>query len=95
MRKYECFLKEKLVELSKDYPLQINKVLSTFHVSTGCQAPTHLTKDIIHLFTQCKQQDCLPMLVFNTDTVRCKNIFTQLFTQIGCILNKRITSLSL
>ena len=35
------------------------------------------------MFKQCKQNDCLPMLVFNTDTVKCKQIFTELFTEVA------------
>ena len=42
-----------------------------------------MTEDIIELFKQCKQQECLPMLVFQTNTVQCKKIFSELYTQIA------------
>ena len=34
------------------------------------------------MFSQCKKNDCLPMLVFNTDTVKCKELFTNLYSVI-------------
>ena len=82
-RNYEQFIKQKLVELSKTHPKEVKQVLSKFHMNYSILQPSNLTKDIIQMFRECKKNDCLPMLVFNTDTVRCKQLFTDLFTEIA------------
>ena len=82
-RNYETFIKQTLVRLAKTRPLQVKQILSTFQVSVSNMVPDNIPKDILNLFRECKQKDCLPMLVFNTDTIRCKDIFTQLFQQIA------------
>ncbi len=43
--------------------------------------PKILIKILFNCFIQCKKHDCLPMLAFNTDTVACKKLFTDLFKQ--------------
>jgi hypothetical protein len=81
-RDYEHFIKSKLVELSKTYPDKVNEILSTFHRDTSTKVTDH-NKDIIQLFRECKENECLPMLAFNTDTITCKRLFTSLFETIG------------
>ena len=81
-RDYEHFIKGKLVELSKTHPKEINEILSEFRRVPRILNQENVTKDIIGLFKQCKQNDCLPMLAFNTNTVRCKKLFTELFKEI-------------
>ena len=82
-REYEQFIKQKLVEMAKERPKLTKDVLSKFHKQKSTLQPTDTIKDIIQMFTQCKKQDCLPMLAFNTHTVKCKQLFTQLFNQIA------------
>ena len=82
-RDYENFIKGKLVELSKDYSKEVIQILKTFHKHRSIIRPENLNKDIIQLFKECKTNDCLPMLAFNTDTLACKKLFTELFTTIA------------
>jgi len=82
-RDYEIFIKTKLVELSKTHPDEIKQILSKFHKNIPTSQPENRTKDIIKMFRDCKKNDCLPMLVFHTDTVKCKQLFTDLFNQIA------------
>jgi superfamily II DNA or RNA helicase len=81
-RDYEQFIKQKLVELAKTHPKEITEILSEFRRVSSILNQANVTKDIIGLFKECKQKDCLPMLVFNTDTERCKQLFTNLFIEI-------------
>ena len=81
-RDYEQFIKGKLVELAKTHPKEINEVLSHFQRVPSILNQENVTKDIIGLFKQCKAQDCLPMLAFNTNTGKCKSLFTELFKTI-------------
>ena len=83
-RDYEVFIKGKLVELSSTHPTEVTKILDTFREDGAtATAPTDVAKDIIQLFRECKRNECLPMLAFNTDTVTCKKTFTELFTKIS------------
>ena len=82
-RDYETFIKGKLVEIAKESPRLTRDVLSKFHIQLSSLQPENVTEDIIELFKQCKQQECLPMLVFQTNTVQCKKIFSELYTQIA------------
>ena len=85
-RDYEHFIKSKLVELSKSYPDKVKDILSNFHRGVSKkQTITDHNKDIINLFRECKGNECLPMLAFNTDTLACKRLFTSLFETIGKI----------
>lgn len=77
-RDYELFIKGKIVDLSKTHPDEIKEVLSKFSRFPNIMR-TDPEKDIINMFSQCKKNDCLPMLVFNTDTVKCKELFTNLY----------------
>ena len=81
-RDYEMFIKEKIVDLSKDYPNEVKSILSTFDKKRSILRPENPSKDIIQLFKECKSNECLPMLVFNTDTIECKQLFTKLFEEI-------------
>jgi len=82
-RDYEIFIKNKLVELSDTHPDEIKEILSKFHRVPSILNTDNTIKDIINLFRLCKQKDCLPMLVFNTDTLQCKKLFSKLFTEIS------------
>jgi len=82
-RDYEHFIKGKLVELNVEYPGCIKEVLQRFQHEPSILRPDDGIKDIINLFKECKDKDCLPMLVFNTDTVQCKDLFSKLFTSIA------------
>jgi len=87
-RDYEHFIKGKLVELSTSHPEKVKSILSTFHTHTSMHTVkdnTSLEQDIIQLFRECKEKDCLPMLVFNTDTIACKKLFTRLFERISSL----------
>ena len=81
-RLYELFIKGKLVELSNTHPDEIKDVLAKFNRYPSIMRTGSMEKDIINMFTQCKKKECLPMLVFNTDTVKCKELFTDLYTVI-------------
>ena len=81
-RDYEVFIKTKLIELTKDHPNEINTVLSKFYKQPSICRPTTLEKDIINMFSQCKKNECLPMLAFNTDTTKCNELFTNLYNVI-------------
>lgn len=82
-RDYEQFIKGKLVEMAQQRPNLTKDVLSKFHIQKSSLQPENVYKDIIELFKQCKASDCLPMLAFNTNTVECKKLFTELFKQIA------------
>ena len=84
-RDYEYFIKQKLIELSKTHSDEIKEILSRFHATHSILRKSESIKDIIQLFIQCKRNECLPMLAFNTDTNACKDLFTELFT---CIANE-------
>ena len=81
-RDYEQFIKQKLVDLAKSHSREITLVLSKFHKTPSILNPPKLEKDILGLFKECKKNGCLPMLAFNTDTIRCKQLFTELFKEI-------------
>ena len=82
-RNYEQFIKTKMVELAKSHPDEIKQILCKFQKNYSILQPSNKIKDIICMFQECKKNDCLPMLVFHTDTQLCKQLFTELFTEIA------------
>ena len=84
-RDYEIFIKQKLVELSKTHPDEIKQLVSKFQRVPGILRTDNVTKDIIQLFKECKEKECLPMLVFNTDTIVCKNYLPIYINKLSCL----------
>ena len=73
-KRYEQFLKEKLIELNQKYPTQVKSVFNHFN------SPQPANKDIIRFIQQAKKGDMLPMLMFHTNEKECKNIFDTIYT---------------
>ena len=77
-RDYENLIKKKMVELSEREPQLVTKVLKHFNGDIV----TNGKNDILGFFKECKVNDFLPMIVFNTSTTVCMNIFYDTFELI-------------
>tara|TARA_Y100001935_G_scaffold212135_1_gene182597 strand:- start:3723 stop:6464 length:2742 start_codon:yes stop_codon:yes gene_type:complete len=76
-RNYEKFLKEKCIELSKDYPEKIQTIFDHFQVRKKKDKP-----DIIEFIKESKKQDMFPMLMFHTNEEDCKSIFESIYESL-------------
>lgn len=75
-KEYELFLKEKLIELNKKYPENIQNILNNF--KSNIYECENNGMDIIPLLQETKKKDMLPMLIFNTEKENCINIFKKI-----------------
>lgn len=77
-REYENLIKKTLVSLKEDEPQLIRKVINTF------KGPEIKSKDtdILRFLKECKENQFLPMIIFNTCTTTCMNIFYDIFNLI-------------
>ena len=73
---YESFLKLEFVKLYKDYPNIIKNVLDSFKIENDkCD-------NILDLLYECKNKDMLPMLIFNTNSEYCVEIFKDIYERL-------------
>ena len=71
-REYENHLKKALVYLGTEIPNSIDTILSSFHTKYDEEVDANT---IITFFKECKKNDFLPMLLFNTDKSKITNLF--------------------
>jgi superfamily II RNA helicase len=76
-RVYEIFLKEKLIELSKIYPKEVQNIFDAFTFKEK-----EKKTGIINFIKKTKEKDMFPMIMFHTNENECKNIFTDIFKQL-------------
>lgn len=74
-KEYENFLKEKLLEWSKEYPDEIQEIFDSFKV----ERVNDDNSNIIDFIRKAKKKDMFPMLMFNTDENICKSIFEYIY----------------
>ena len=72
-KEYELLLKNKLIELNKDYPKEVQQVIDHFKSKPSKQS------DIIQFIQQAKQADIFPMLMFHTNEKECRSIFDTIY----------------
>ena len=73
---YETFLKLEFVKLYKDYPNIIQNMLNSFKLQNDkCD-------NILDLLYECKNKDMLPMLIFNTNSEYCVDIFKDIYERL-------------
>ena len=77
-RDYEIIIKKELVSLKSKEPELIQKVLRSF------EGPQNISNnnDILHFLKECKEKEFLPMIIFNTSTNTCMDIFYDIFNLI-------------
>ena len=73
-KSYETFLKNKLNELNQSYPKEVQTVFDAFKLK-----PTKTKDDIIQFIKTAKKEDMFPMIMFHTDEIECRNIFTTIY----------------
>ena len=75
---YENIMKNTLVTFRKKEPELIQKVLKSF------SGPQKLSSEnnILHFLKECKEKEFLPMIIFNTSTNTCMDIFYDIFNLI-------------
>lgn len=73
VKKYELFLKKKLIDLNNKYPEQITQLLTKFKKEYN--KLENNGNNIIPLLIETKQKDMLPMLIFNTEKKNCIELF--------------------
>tara|TARA_B110000208_G_scaffold98167_1_gene122678 strand:+ start:1144 stop:3735 length:2592 start_codon:yes stop_codon:yes gene_type:complete len=76
-RDYEYMIKDNIVRLSKTEPGLIKKTLESFR---ALNSENHGT--ILSLLKECKRGGFLPMIMFNTSTNICTDMFYDIFTLI-------------
>ena len=77
-KKYEMFLKKEFVKLNK-YPDIVQNVLKDLKVDNDNNNDNN---DILDLLYECKKKDMLPMLIFNTNSNNCVNIFKDIYQRL-------------
>lgn len=78
-REYENVLKGKMVELSKKYPCEIQKVFESFKEKED----TTKNKDFISFIRETKTRDMFPMIMFHTYERECLNIFNNIYDYLN------------
>jgi superfamily II RNA helicase len=77
-REYENIIKKELVSLKDKEPGLIKKVIKSFKGPDNNLCDTN----ILRFLKECKQKKFLPMIIFNTSTNTCMNIFYDIFNLI-------------
>ncbi len=77
-RNYENLIKKSLVSLKEKEPKLIERVLKSF------KGPKNISSEnnILYFLKECKEKEFLPMIIFNTSTNTCMNIFYDIFNLI-------------
>ena len=78
-RDYENHLKKAMIELNGLIPNTIETILNSFHTKYDEEVNTD---SIISFFSECKKNDFLPMLLFNTDKSKITNLFYKVHQMI-------------
>ena len=76
-KKYETFLKKEFVKLKKDHSDIVKNVLNDLKVDNNSNPD-----NVLDLLYECKRKDMLPMLIFNTDSNNCVNIFKDIYHRL-------------
>jgi len=78
-REYEIHLKRALYDLKNIIPISIETILNSFHT----KYENIVNEDsILSFFKECKKNDFLPMLLFNTDKIKITNLFYKIHDMI-------------
>jgi len=78
-RDYELALKDKMINLSKDYPSEIQEVFDSFKEKSD----TIKNKDFISFIRETKQRKMFPMIMFHTNERECLNIFNNIYEYLN------------
>lgn len=72
---YEEFLKQKLCQIHRSHPEEVQEVFDEFQFTYQGTTPTY--PDFYNLLKRCKQKDLFPMLMFHTKEETCKRLFIE------------------
>lgn len=78
-RDYERTLKNKMIELSSEYPSKIQEVFDSFK----SQEESSKNRDIISFIRETKERKMFPMIMFHTNELECLNIFNQIYDYLN------------
>ena len=78
-RDYERVLKNKMIELSTEYPNEIQEVFDSFKVKED----TKTNKDFISFIRETKDRKMFPMIMFHTNERECLNIFNNIYEYLN------------
>ena len=73
-RKYELLLKERLIKLKETNKSELNELLESYKISND----TEQNINLYNLFREIKKNNLTPCIVFQENTLYCKDIFTKL-----------------
>ena len=74
-RDYEKVLKDKMIELSNEYPDEIQEIFDSFKEKED----TTKNKDFISFIRETKERKMFPMIMFHTNERECLNIFNNIY----------------
>tara|TARA_B100001094_G_scaffold325480_1_gene379888 strand:- start:6642 stop:9446 length:2805 start_codon:yes stop_codon:yes gene_type:complete len=78
-REYEYFLKKKMEEWNHDYPKEIQEIFNSFR-----DKPDEKVNDnIVGIIREAKQRNMFPMIMFNTDEIKCKELFHSIYNYLS------------
>ena len=78
-REYEKALKNKMIELSQDYPEKVQEIFNSFKDRTGGSTD----RDIISFIRETKERKMFPMIMFHTNEKECLNIFNNIYEYLN------------
>ena len=78
-RDYEKVLKNKMVELSNEYPGKIQEVFNSFKDNPDGSK----NKDFISFIRETKERKMFPMIMFHTNERECLNIFNNIYEYLN------------
>jgi superfamily II RNA helicase len=78
-RDYEKVLKNKMIELSDEFPEEIQKVFNSFKD----RGEISKNKDFISFIRETKERKMFPMIAFHTNELECLNIFNKTYEYLN------------
>ena len=78
-RDYERVLKNKMIDLSNEYPEKVQEVFNSFRDKTMDST----NKDLISFIRETKERKMFPMIMFHTNEMECLNIFNTIYEYLN------------
>ena len=78
-REYEHTLKNKMIELSNQYPEKIQEVFDSFKDNPESSK----NRDFISFIRETKERKMFPMIMFHTNEMECLNIFNNIYEYLN------------
>lgn len=76
---YESVLKNKMIELSQQYPNEVQKIFDSFKD----KQESSKNKDFISFIRETKERKMFPMIMFHTNEKECLNIFNNIYEYLN------------